>query len=233
MTSLEIDAVAMVKPLTLRDQVYEQVRKAIIECRLRPGDDIREQELTRQLGVSRTPLREALGLLERDGLVRNYPNRGWFVVEFTEQDIDEVFTIRCELENLAASLWVGKSSEEQLDELERLIAAQADAVLNKSPDSSTWIDIDFHRHIVGYGGNQRLLELWEKIAAQCVLAFSYKVISNLEINPIEFIDDHTAILEALRSGDIERVRRVNSRINTRVAEHAKVGCRFRQATASQ
>lgn len=231
-TTQPTETVNMVRPLTLRDQVYEQVRRAIIECRLRPGDNINEQEMTRQLGVSRTPLREALGLLERDGLVRNYPNRGWYVVEFTEKDIDEVFTIRCELEILAASLSIGTLAQAQLDELERLIAEQAEAVLSRQPGKPTWIDIDFHRHIMGYSGNQRLLELWEKIAAQCVLAFSYRVIGALDNNPTEFIDDHTAILEALRSGDIERVRVVNCQINQRVAEQAKVGCRQRSGVSA-
>jgi DNA-binding GntR family transcriptional regulator len=83
--SLQTQPVAAIRAVSLRDLVYEELLRAILERRLKPGDHIREQELTPLLNVSRTPLREALGLAERDGFVQYFPNRGWFVTKFTPQ----------------------------------------------------------------------------------------------------------------------------------------------------
>ncbi len=114
-----------VKAITLRDLVYDQIRQAILERRLKPGDHMREQELTKMLSVSRTPLREALGLLERDGLVVNYPNRGWFVTKFSSAEISEIFVLRSGLESMAADLMIDRLNEEDLAELEAMIEAQS------------------------------------------------------------------------------------------------------------
>lgn len=92
---------SQIRPISLREQVVEQVRTAIIEGRLKPNDHITEATLTSQLGVSRTPVREALILLEREGLVVESPNRGCFVRAFTEGDIRDIFSMRTTLENFA------------------------------------------------------------------------------------------------------------------------------------
>ncbi len=107
-----------VEPVTLREQVYEQLREAILERGLKPGDHVQERELTHLLNISRTPLREALGLLERDGLVRHYPNRGWFVTKFTPPEIHEIFVIRSGLENLAEDLVIDRLREDDFAQLE-------------------------------------------------------------------------------------------------------------------
>src|SRR5574341_1709889 len=93
-----------IQPVTLRDQVIEQVRIAITDGELRPGDHITESDLTEKLGVSRTPVREALILLDSQRLVEFVPNRGCFVRTFDERDVDEIFSMRTLLENFAAEL---------------------------------------------------------------------------------------------------------------------------------
>src|SRR5688572_3458655 len=95
---------SQIRAMNLREQVVEQIRTAIIEGRLKPNDHIVESSLTQMLGISRTPVREALILLEQDGLVVSYPNRGSYVRNFTSQDVDEVFSMRTMLENFAGEL---------------------------------------------------------------------------------------------------------------------------------
>ena len=90
-----------IHPVSLRDQVVDQIRTAIIQGQLKPGDHIVKQDLTDLLGVSRTPVREALLLLEQEGLVTSIPNRGFFVRVFTEQDVEHIFSMRTTLENFA------------------------------------------------------------------------------------------------------------------------------------
>src|SRR3954471_5557932 len=97
-------ALSQIRTVSLREQVVQQIRTAIIEGRIKPNDHLTEMTLTEQLGVSRTPIREALILLEREGLVIAAPNRGCFVRAFSEQDVDEVFSMRATLENLAGKL---------------------------------------------------------------------------------------------------------------------------------
>jgi DNA-binding GntR family transcriptional regulator len=91
---------SQIRAVSLREQVAEQIRIAIIEGRLKPNDHIVESQLTEQLGVSRTPVREALILLESESLVVSIPNRGCFVRAFSTDDVRALFSMRIVLENL-------------------------------------------------------------------------------------------------------------------------------------
>ncbi len=215
--------VTAIKPVSLRDLVYEELRRAILERRLKPGDHIREQELTTALNVSRTPLREALGLSERDGLVQYFPNRGWFVTKFTPPEIKEIFVIRCGLENLAADLIIDHLTEKEFAELEAHIK-ELEAILNLNDAKlRSKVDHEFHHCLVGLANNKRLLNMWGNIAVQCAMAFNYHTVTLPNYDHAQGIRDHTAILDALRSGDASAVHAVNNRINERVAEQCIQG----------
>lgn len=218
--------IAPVKPITLRDQVYDQIRQAILERRLKPGDHMREQELTKMLSVSRTPLREALGLLERDGLVVNFPNRGWFVTKFTAEEINDIFVLRAGLENLAADLIIERLTDTEMAELQAIINRQAQALADEQDLAALGVlDRAFHRRIVELSGNSRLLRMWQHISVQCAMAFNYQTITIPDYDHTLAITDHTAILDALRSRDPEKVHSVNNEINGRVAAQCIEGNR--------
>ena len=123
-----------ITPVVLRDLVFDRIQLAILEKQLKQGDHIHEQELTQRLNVSRTPVREALVLLERDGLVTSLPNRGTFVRKYDEQDIQEIFTLRTALENLAAALVLPKLGAEHLAQME----ANIDGTVTRSMNAATW-----------------------------------------------------------------------------------------------
>jgi DNA-binding GntR family transcriptional regulator len=222
-TSLLNESVLPVKAITLRDQVYDQIRLAILERRLKPGDHVREQEWTKLLEVSRTPLREALGLLERDGLVQNFPNRGWFVTKFTPAEIEEIFFIRSGLENLAAERSIHRLMLEDYTRLETLIQEQQDAIEQNQPTLRSKIDLQFHRTLVALADNRRLLQMWENIAVQCSMAFNYHTVTMPDYDHMQGMVDHRAILGALRSGKIANVYATNNAINTRVARQCIEG----------
>jgi len=206
-----------IKPVSLRDQVYEAIRQAIFERRLKPGDHIPGQELTELLNVSRTPLREALGLVERDGLVQYIPNRGWFVTKFTPPEIQEIFFIRSGLENMAADLMIDRLTEQDYATLEAGIEALGRAIRQGNAQLRSKLDLDFHRHLVTLSGNRRLLQMWENIAIQCSMAFNYHTVTIPDYDHWQGVRDHTAILNALRSRDRAAVHAVNDEINRRVA----------------
>src|SRR5262245_8599312 len=119
---------SQIHAVSLREQVVEQIRTAIIEGRLKPGDHIVEASLTQSLGVSRTPVREALILLEQDGLVVSHPYRGCFVRDFTVADIAGIFSMRTTLENFAAELIIDRLGEDDYRHLEDLIQRQQTAI---------------------------------------------------------------------------------------------------------
>ncbi len=155
---LQEQPVAAIKPVSLRDQVYEELRQAIMDRRLKPGDHIREQELLPLLNVSRTPLREALALAERDGFVQYFPNRGWFVTQFTLAEIREIFVIRCGLENLAADLLIEHLTDNHIAELQAKIEDHDRILRLQDPKLRSKSDHNFHRRIVELANNARLLQ---------------------------------------------------------------------------
>ena len=215
--------VSMIRPITLREQVVEEIRRAIYEGRLRPGDFIREQALTQQLGVSRTPVREALIVLERDGLVVSSPNRGVSVREFSEQDIREVFAMRAALENLAAEAIITKLTAKDYEHLESLIEAQAFALKQGDLDRLGVLDQRFHEYLVSRAGNHHLTETWKAFAVQYIAVLNYRQYAYPNFDRHVMLEDHHELVEALRSGDGEHVKAVNRRFIDRVSQQCIEG----------
>lgn len=216
------------QPLTLRENIVETIRNMIYEKELMPGSPIREMELTKQLGVSRTPVREAFILLERDGLVVNHPNRGIYVREFNEQDISEIFTVRVTLENLAARLVLDKLDERHFAELEILIQQQKLAVDHEDYRQLGLLDWRFHFFFVELSGNSRLITYWKSIAAQYQAVIRYRATAYPDYDEHQILLDHQWILDAYRSGDLAKVFEANQKINERVAMQSTEGWRLQQ-----
>ena len=104
----------------LRDVVFENLREAILEGKLKPGQRLMEVQLAEQLGVSRTPIREAIRKLELEGLVVMLPRKGAYVANMSFKDLIDVLEIRASLEGLAASLAAERRRDEDIEELEKL-----------------------------------------------------------------------------------------------------------------
>jgi DNA-binding GntR family transcriptional regulator len=205
-----------IKPVSLRDQVFNAIQNAIVEGHLRPGDHIREQELTKSLKVSRTPVREALALLDREGLVRLEPNRGWFVQEFDERDVREIFIMRTTLENLGAELIVPLLEPKHITHLEALIQKQIEAVEQHQQTGA--LDLEFHCYLMKTTGNRRLLNAWQAIAFQYTMIFSYLQYLALETGKQRMIQSHVGILDALKARRVEPIVQINREVNAQTVE---------------
>ena len=202
--------------MTLRDQVIEQIRTAIIEGRLRPGDHIVEASITEQMQVSRTPVREALILLEQQSLVVSYPNRGYFVQAFTEEDVREIFSMRANLENFAAELNIDRFTEDDFLTLEGMIARQKAAIETGDSKHVRGIDMGVHRYSVSFSGHSRLLRSWSEQVAQ-VAALLHLRAEGFEYDEMRAAEDHMLIVDGYRTRDLDAVRRHNNAINVRVS----------------
>jgi DNA-binding GntR family transcriptional regulator len=212
---------SVIQPVSLREQVVEQIRTAIIEGRLKLGDHIVENSLTMQLGVSRTPVREALILLERDGLVVSHPHRGSFVRTFTEADIEAVFTMRTTLENFAAEIIVGQLDDSDFKRLYGSIEQQQKAIQRSDYKHVRSIDMAFHQFIVDRSDHALLARNWRQIVAQIAAVLYIRAEAIPDYDEHLAIRDHTSIVDAFAKRDLDEVTRLNRQVNQRVADECK------------
>ena len=181
----------------LREIVFESMRDAIISGVLQPGERLMEVQLAEEMGVSRTPVREAIRKLELEGFVVMIPRKGAYVAGVTDKDIADVFEVRAALEGLAAGLAAERITDEELEQLERIVA------MDKEPDLDEMIkvDVEFHALIYKASRNNRLIQILENLMEQ-ILRFrsmSLAVPGRLK----SAIKEHRAILEALAEHNVE------------------------------
>lgn len=214
-------AFSQIQPVSLREQVVEQIRTAIIEGRLKPNDHIVENVLTHQLGVSRTPVREALILLERDGLVVSHPHRGCFVRNFTVDDIEDIFTMRTTLENFAGERIMDRLVEDDYVHLEALIEQQRKSIIAKDFKAVQTIDMSFHQYVVDKSNHTLLIQNWRQIVAQIAAILYIRAEAIPDYDEQLMMYAHTLIVKAYRQHNLAELMRINREINQRVAEECK------------
>ncbi|NLA59062.1 MAG: GntR family transcriptional regulator [Firmicutes bacterium] len=190
----------------LRDIVFENLREAIITGQLRPGERLMEVQIAEELGVSRTPVREAIRKLELEGLVVMVPRKGAYVSNVSIKDISDIFQIRRALEGLAAELAADRLTEEQLEELEQLLVRTAETV--EKLDILTTVDMDtgFHQVIYEASRNEKLSSMLYHLREQ-IQRFRTQSLSRpgrLE----QALLEHRAIMDALKERDGELARRL-------------------------
>ena len=178
----------------LRELVYEQLKNQILEGKIAPGTRMMEVNLAEEMGVSRTPVREAIRKLEKDGLVVIEPRRGAYASEISVQDIIDTLTVRSNLEALAASIAAEYIQEEELAELERITDLFEEAINNGEVDDMVELDEQFHRQIVVSSRNKTLGQLSETVALRFRYLY-YDDFSRYRHMP----NEHNRIIAALRS----------------------------------
>ncbi len=187
--------------LPLRDVAFQKLRQAILRGELTPGQRLMEIQLAQQLGVSRTPVREAIRMLEQDGLAVMIPRRGAVVAKISGQNLRDVLEVRLALEELAVQLSCVRMEESAFAELAE--AGQAFAESLKSDDIVHMAEADEHFHDIIYraSGNARLLQLEKQIREQM---YRFRIEHLKEKSKRgQLVDGHKEILDALRRRDTE------------------------------
>ncbi|MFH1060041.1 MAG: GntR family transcriptional regulator [Pseudomonadota bacterium] len=180
----------------LGDLAYQVIREMIAEHRFQPGARINVEELRKELGVSRTPVWEAINKLEQEGLVKNIPSRGVYMVELTLQDTLYLYQVREVLESMAAREASVRMDEETLARMAANLKMQETAVAARDLRAYTRLDYEFHAAVYGASGNPYLQE-------------TLQVIKNkmrplgLSIHPLleELYSHHLELFAALKSRD--------------------------------
>lgn len=214
-----------IRAVSLREQVAEQIRNAIIEGRLKPNDHVVETALTQELGVSRTPIREALILLEREALIITIPHRGAFVRVFNAEDVEALFSMRTTLENFAAELIYERLNDADYDELQRLIDQQKRYIEQGNMRLVRRTDMSFHQYLVDRSNHPVLMRHWQEIVAQIAAVLYLRAESRPNYDESLAISDHQRILEAYRAHDLTRLKAENVRINRRVCDECVAAVR--------
>ena len=143
----------------LRDVVFEHLREAIIKGKLKPGERLMEMQLAEELGVSRTPVREAIRKLELEGLVIMIPRRGAYVADLSIKDVAETFEIRLALEALAASLAAERITPEECEEMDRLLERIGESIRQNDVKQTAALDEEFHNLLYQASRNDRLVQI--------------------------------------------------------------------------
>jgi DNA-binding GntR family transcriptional regulator len=147
----------------LTDRVYGVLKERILSQEIEVGTRLRDEELAAQLGVSRTPVREALMYLSQEGLVEVYPRSGTRVRTFTEEDIEEIFEVRTALETLAVRKAAARLKPPQVERLRGLWEGAEQALANGDPAPALTLDRELHRLILEESGNGRLKEIMARL----------------------------------------------------------------------
>ncbi|GAO76138.1 GntR family transcriptional regulator [Meiothermus ruber] len=184
---------------TLNREAYKALRQAILGRRIPPGQKLVVRVLAEELGLSPTPVKEALAALEREGLVVAVPHRGYFVLEPSLEDVREIYSLREVLEGLAARLAVENDGRALLRKLERLFEKQHEAAERGDIDTYGDLDLAFHRTFWEAAGSKRLLATAETIDGQIrmLINSSAAIPGRLPQSRAE----HQAILQAVRDKD--------------------------------
>ncbi len=188
------------------DDAAERLRQAILSGELAPGQRLLEETLADTLRVSRGPVRNALAILEREGLVVKESHRGTFVARLARQDAEEVHTLRLALELLAAEWAIRNAQPEDIALAEDTVQKMVNCVAKGcSEKEATDLDLRFHELMVRSTRHQRLIDTWLNLRSQIriiMLSNMYAV----QANRTDFHLAHGALLDALRNKDLERLR---------------------------
>ena len=187
---------AKLVPVNLSERAYFKIKKMISAYRFSPGSRLNVEQLARDLGTSRTPIWEAVRRLEQEGLAKNIPNRGVFLVELTREAAIELYTVREVLEGMAARLAVERISEKALEKMEKQLQAQEKFVAAEDLVAYSKSDFDFHAFIYAACGNAILREMLESIKDKVRPL-------KMRITPIltDPFNDHQMIVRAFRLRD--------------------------------
>lgn len=202
---------------SLGQHVFEHLREAIIHGEMAPGDRLVESRLAGAMDISRTPVREAIHKLEREGLLKKLPKGGFTVVPFSREDIKETFGIRCVLEMYAASLAASNCREEDLLPLEDKIQEFQRCLDRGLLEDLPRINTQFHNFFYSLSRSPKLIKMINDLNDQI---YRFRMIL---LKTGEWADasnrDHRKMVQAIRKRDTDKVQRV-------VKEHLERGQRI-------
>ncbi len=207
-------------PASFKHKAYAALKNVIVSMDVyRSRADIRldERRLAQDFGISRTPVREAMAQLEREGFVRAIPRRGIYVVRKTKREVIEMITAWAALEGMAARLITESGSDDEIAALRRMFATFEDGQVRAHLDEYSEVNIEFHQTIIRMSGNRVLIDLAENLFTHM------RMIRRKTIGEKDRVDrsirDHMHIIEAIEARDAMRAEELVRNHALGLAEH--------------
>jgi DNA-binding GntR family transcriptional regulator len=224
--TLESVARVAVAPLeeipTFADRAYAALKDTIVTLGVydRPGEvRLDERQLAQELGISRTPVREAMAQLEREGFVRSVPRRGIYVVRKTKKEVIEMITAWAALESMAARLITRNATDADIATLRKMFTTFENGTLHAKLDEYSEVNIEFHQTIIRMSGNGVLIALAENLFTHMRM-IRRKTIGEQD-RADRSIRDHMNIIQALEARDTERAEDLVRNHALGLAEHVE------------
>lgn len=200
-------SVRMNEYLPLRDVVFNTLRQAILKGELKPGERLMEIALAERLGVSRTPIREAMRKLELEGLVVMIPRRGAQVANITEKDLNDVLEVRIALETMAIEKACKRMTQEQM---EKLLAAERTFERTMKDGNLVRLaeaDVEFHEIIYQASDNRRLIQVLNNLREQ-IYRYRVEYLKDEETRNV-LVKEHKELYQAILDRDVARAQEIS------------------------
>ena len=191
---------------SLRGRVFNKLREDILSGKYQDHEELKEVAIGEELGVSRTPVREAFRQLELEGLIQIVPNKGAYVTGITAKDVKDIYMIRSSLEGMCASLATENITEEQLEELEENVYLASFHASKGHMEQMTELDNRFH-HILYEACDSKMLEKLLQDFHQYVMRIRKKTLSTKE-RGIASNEEHRQIMEAIKAKNPDEAQRL-------------------------
>ncbi|MCJ1909946.1 GntR family transcriptional regulator [Planococcus ruber] len=190
---------------SLSDDVAQIIRKMILNGELQAGERINQAHLAENLSISRGPIREALKLLQNEGLIKHETNKGTFVATLSKEDAFEIYTLRALLEGEAAQLALPNLTDQDFAKLENLLDEFYEAMVEKNLEKQAQCDILFHSTIVHASRHNRLINIHKHLDTQ-VGAMFLTVANQVPLRVEQVVENHRVLLNALRTKNCKEIQ---------------------------
>lgn len=186
---------------TLKENVTNLLRQSIIDGTIPSGEELNQAQIAERLGISRGPVREALGQLEQEGLIRSVPYKGVIVTPLTPTYVRELYSLRSALETFALREGMARGDADEVDALRRIVDAMRAAAAREDSRELARLDLRFHSMIIQMAHHHLLERTWTplKIGVQRCLHTRHSIYGSLE----EVVGSHPELLDAIDRGDVE------------------------------
>lgn len=202
-------SVDMNEYLPLRDVVFNTLRQAILKGELKPGERLMEIALAERLGVSRTPIREAMRKLELEGLVVMIPRRGAQVANITEKDLNDVLEVRIALENVAIEKACKRMSEEEMGRLWLAAKEFKHTISEGNLVKLAEADVAFHEIIYRASDNKRLIQVLNNLREQ-IYRYRVEYLKDAQTRDV-LVQEHEELTQAIKDRDVARAQEISFR----------------------
>jgi len=194
---------------SIRQKIYDHLREQLLSGEIPPHQHLIETKIAKEIGTSRTPVREALHNLELEGLIESIPRVGYIVKSIKETEVEEICEIRKAIEEVATRRAIEKAPQRLVEELRKNISISEEKAIHGDQKSFIDLDAQFHEIITKMSGSKRLQELAQTLRRH-MLRYRIQSIYLMD-NVLRAIDGHKGILEAIEKGDLEEVNRAIGR----------------------